>query len=197
VAKQATPVRTFHPSGTSLVEATPLELGVAELTTGADILVKEHATYAVRGKMTGNPTAFAGMTLTPEDEASLSLSISSSNIKPTGEFEFMNVPPGRYTLTYLGRMGEGSSLVNTTVTVTADVNDLSVPVTALISVHGQIRLSPVTLNFDLSQAKVELEAADVLIGPSFSAPVRSDGTFVIGNCNPGHYFVRVKTPQGR
>jgi hypothetical protein len=189
-------VRTFHPSATMIDDAEPVAVEVGSDVRAANIVVQQRATHAIRGKIISGPVLAAAMNLTPADEDSTALALSGANLGPTGEFAFLDVPPGLYKLTYLASIGKGSSQVETEIRVEdADVTGVTVAIPPPATIRGQITVNPAEAQLDLSKLTVTLVAADALVGPSYSAGVHTDGSFVIDACSPGRYQVAIKGPQ--
>lgn len=93
----------YHPSSATRTDATPITLGRDDARVGVDVQLRLAPTYRVSGTLTGSPESVASMPVWLShvgDEASgpgseVAMTLSGAN----GDFTFLNVPPGDYTLT--------------------------------------------------------------------------------------------------
>lgn len=93
---------TFHPGGSTLAQATLIELKSGDEHTGADVTLAPVPTSRVSGVVEGPSEALANLTvrLLPAGLESLGLGAETATalVSADGAFTFLNVPPGAYTI---------------------------------------------------------------------------------------------------
>ena len=92
----------FHPVGSSVTEATAIDIKIGEDRPGVDIALTPVAAVRVSGIVDGPPEAFSGLTLRllPAGLENLGLGAEAATalVAGNGSFTFLNVPSGTYTL---------------------------------------------------------------------------------------------------
>ncbi len=192
------PVPTYHPSAMTLREAFPIVVGLGELVSGKDIVVRRAATFAVAGRLrkAGPPPDFASVSLVPDGEEPTAVIVGKNALGPGGSFAFGDVAPGDYTLSYLAGTAQGVSVGTASVSVLdRAITDLVIDVVPPVSVHGSVIIENDS-GKEVSDVKVRLVTAGAAIGPGYTASVERDGRFVFGGCSPGQYSVGVRSPTG-
>ena len=197
----AAPVPTYHPFAAALIEATAVPVRAGERAAGKDITVREARTYSISGvlRAAGRAPEFASLTLLPEGEEPTALLVGNNMLGPEGTFRLTNVPSGDYHLMYLAGTDQGISSGRVDVRVAdEDVKDLLIEAPPPVSVEGVVRIedSESGASVPVSETKILITAADVLIGPSYSAEVADDGRFVLEACSPGRYLAEIEPPRG-
>src|SRR5204862_1418890 len=103
-------------------------------------------------------------------------------VGPDGEFEFLSVAPGVYTVRTLPEMG----FANTMITVEDGTDLNNVGVGAGVRVRGEV----VPLHFGTRPSEViNLTLDDPAGGPSVSAAIGENGLFEFPKVGPGTYRV--------
>jgi hypothetical protein len=92
----------FYPNARSLAGAAPLDVSPGQQRTGIDFVWQPTPAAPVSGRLTGPPDAIANCLLRLLPEGSEGLGAGSEQATtiagPTGEFTFIDVPAGAYTL---------------------------------------------------------------------------------------------------
>jgi hypothetical protein len=101
----------YYPGTLSQAEAAPLGIVAGQELNGIDVQVRLVATARVEGTITGadgRPAAGVSMHLaSTEPGQTAAIGPKFTNSTTDGKFSFVNVPPGRYTLTARGGSGGG------------------------------------------------------------------------------------------
>jgi hypothetical protein len=92
----------FHPAGSSVAEASPIEIKFGEERPGIDVSLTPAPAVRVSGVVDGPVEALTRLTLRllPAGLETLGLGAETATalVAPDGSFTFLNVPPGTYTL---------------------------------------------------------------------------------------------------
>ena len=196
------PLRTLYPGASSLAQATPIVVGPGEDRSGANIRLITGQTHHIRGLLLGLTTADQGtITIRPAEEEQVFIALGGANYKPDGRFDFADIAPGTYALTYFQVAGDSAKGARRIVVVgDRDVNDIVLPITGSAIITGQIRIDgdsvEGTKSIDLQKLKLTLVAADAVMGPNARATIQPDGQFVIKNIIPGRYAIQADPPPG-
>jgi hypothetical protein len=186
-------VRTYYPTSLTSAASTPITLGVGEETPGVLIHVQSAQMSHVTGRVLGPPDLWGGSTvdLHYADEDQLAM-LFGPNLSAEGTFDFPGVAPGRYLLTVRSTRGGGHRVVDVGGSdVTADVQ--FVP---NVTVSGTWAVQGAGVAGAAAAPRIDLTAADAVIGPSYTATVHSDGTFSAAGVFPGRYFLNVSPANG-
>ena len=196
-------LRTFSPGVIRLADATPIVVQAGDERSGVNIRMLVGQTHHVKGRLFGlNPTDRGGVTLLPQGEEQLFIGAGSGNVKPDGTFDFPGIGPGIYTLSYIQVSGEAAKGGRRSVEVgDQDLNDVALAITRPGTIRGHISIEgkppekSEPANFQ--SLHVALTASDVLVGPTSTAAILSNGSFIIQNIiTPGRYLVRADAPPG-
>lgn len=197
-ASARSPLRTFYPSAASAAQATPIIVGAGEARLGLSVRLLSGQTHSVRGMVVGLlPTDQGAIQMHPEDEQQVFIAIGGANYKPDGSFEFANVAPGAYVLSYFQVSGDSAKSARRVVTVgDRDVNDVVLSIANSVAIAGRIRVEGTGSGdaVDFSKLRVNLSSSEALVGPSVNATMGTDGGFVIQNIIPGRYRLRTDPP---
>lgn len=194
-------LRTFHPGVTTASSATPMVFQPGEEKAGVNITLVAGQTHHVRGGVVGlSPTDRGTISLQPDDEEQIFIGAGGSNYKPNGTFDFANVNPGSYVLTYIQMSGETAKGARRFITVgDYDVNNIVLSLATPTTISGRIKIEGTSSEGskpDLQKLQVMLTTADALIGPNAKATILADGSFVIRDIVPGRYLVKSQAPAG-
>jgi hypothetical protein len=98
---QAYPI-AFHPGTTSILGATAIELEPGETREQVDVNLRPSPAVRVSGRVVAPPESIRGLVLRLVGEGLDDLGegseVATTLVAPTGEFTFLNVPAGAYTL---------------------------------------------------------------------------------------------------
>lgn len=194
----ARPVRTFYPAATALTLAVPVQVGVGEDVQDVDIRTQKIRTHRLRGKVLGDrrETDFGAMNISPEDQDATALVAGGGSVGPDHTFEFTDMAPGFYRITYLVTSGGIPSVTREVFQVgDKDVDDAVLSVAAPVSIHGSVRVEGVDQPH-LSDVQLQLASIEALVAPNFSAQVQPTGSFVIEDVSAGKYLLRARVPPG-
>ncbi len=201
IVASSRPLRTFYPGVASMSQATPIIVGPGEQRTGVDIRLLNGSTHHIRGTLVGlEPSDHGSISIRPLDEEQVFVAFGGSNYKPDGSFEFADIGPGTYVLTYVQVGGDTAKGARRVVDVgDRDVNDVVLPITSSAVISGILKVDGDTVTskpVDFQKVRVNLDPADTLVGPNARAAVESDGRFAIRNIVPGRYVVHVDPLPG-
>ncbi|HLJ28679.1 MAG TPA: carboxypeptidase-like regulatory domain-containing protein [Candidatus Angelobacter sp.] len=185
-------VRTYYPTSLTLAASTPVPLGVGEEASGVLVHVQSAKMSHVAGRVLGPPDLWGGSTvdLHYADEDQLAM-LYHPNLSAEGTYDFPEIAPGRYLLTVRSTRGGGHRVVDVSSSdVTADVEFIP---NATVSGTWVVQGAKVG---GVAAPRVDLTAADAVIGSSYVATVHSDGTFSATGVFPGRYFVKVSVASG-
>jgi hypothetical protein len=156
--------------------------------------------HHIRGAVVGLASTDQGsITIHPEDEEQVFIAVGGANYKPNGSFDFANIDPGTYVLTYFQVSGERAKGARQLVAVgERDVNDVVLSITSSATIVGRIKVegAPAGNSKPIDFQTLKLTLSDALVGPNAKATVQPDGRFVIRNIVPGRYVVRMDAPPG-
>ena len=92
----------FYPASTSIADATPITLRDGESREGLDVVLSPAPAVRVSGRVDGPPTAIRGLVLrlvaAGLDDLATGSEVATTVVDAGGEFTFLNVPAGAYTL---------------------------------------------------------------------------------------------------
>src|SRR5689334_3381476 len=186
-------VRTYYPTSLTLAASTPITLGVGEEASGVLVQVQSAQISHVVGRVLGPPDLWGGSTVNLHyaDEDQLGI-LYGPNLSAEGMYDFPGVAPGRYLLTVRSTRGGGHREVDVSSSdVTADVQfvpNVTVSGTWVVQGTGAVGAA--------AMPRIDLTAADAVVGSSYVAAVYSDGTFSAPGVFPGRYFVKVSLANG-
>jgi hypothetical protein len=187
-------VHTYYPASLTLGASTPIILGVGEESSGVSVHVQSAPTSHVVGRVLGPPDLWAGsmVDLHYADEDPIVILYGAGNLSAEGAYDFSNIAPGKYLLTVRSTRGGGHRVVDVgSSDVTADVQ--FVP---NVTVRGTWVAQGAGVAGGVAVPRIDLTPADAVIGSSYVATVRSDGTFSATGVFPGRYFVNVSLANG-
>ncbi len=187
-------VRTYYPTSLTLAASTPIPLGIGEESSGVLVHVQSAKMSHVAGRVLGPPDLWSSsmVDLHYADEDPLAILYGSGNLSAEGTYDFPEIAPGRYLLTVRSTRGGGHRVVDVgSSDVTADVEFIpNATVSGTWVVQGAKAAGGVAV------PRIDLTAADAVIGSGYVATVHSDGTFSATGVFPGRYFVKVSVPSG-
>lgn len=186
-------VRTYYPASLTLGASTPITLGIGEESSGVSVHIQSAPTSHVAGRVLGPPDSWGGSTvdLHYADEDQMAM-LYAPNLSAEGAYDFPGIAPGKYLLTVRSTRGGGHRVVDVSSSdVTADVEFVpNVTVRGTWVVQGARAVGAAVV------PRIDLTAADAVIGSSYVATVHSDGTFSAAGVFPGRYFVKVSLANG-
>jgi protocatechuate 3,4-dioxygenase beta subunit len=198
---------TFHPGATRALDSDTVVLKASDDRQGIDIIVRAVTPRRVSGQLVGitlDPTGLTMILIRESDspDAQALSAIAPAHVTPNGGFEFVGVPPGRYSLEAFpsGKQDRWASI--SLMVDDEDVNGLVVPLSAGTPVTGRLEFSGGSTRPDateLMRARVSLVPAEltprmmIATGASgstgFSGTASADGTFRIDGVPPGRYMM--------
>ena len=194
---------TYYPNVTDSSKATVVEVSEGAELTDINITVGLRMdTYTIKGKVvdkeSGKPIANVrfGLAMMSNGTVQNYLPIrSTSNAK--GEFTVSNVPPGKYSV-LLQTDGNSPLFAELTVVevVDQDVSDVVVNVSAGASLSGTVVLENITdkrIQAQLSKMQVHayVRTTEQQSMSWRTAPIRSDGNFLIQGLPPGSVYINM------
>jgi hypothetical protein len=212
----------FYPGVPSMSRATVVTVASGQDRSGVDLSLSPMKTASVSGTLMGPDGAVAStaLHLVPAGDGTMSeLEGSATMTGPSGDFTFLGVPPGQYTVTVVRTprasaptatsADDATLFADTAVTVgNRDVSDMLVPLQRAARVAGHIEFDGTRDQPDaamLMRVQVTLEQAgamtSTMAADTSSVPLRSGhaddtGAFKTTGAPPGHYLVRVGTLPG-
>ena len=186
-------VRTYYPTSLTLAASTPITLGVGEEASGVLVHVQSAQMSHVVGRVLGPPDLWGGSTvdLHYADEDQMAM-LYGPNLSAEGTYDFPRVAPGRYLLTVRSTRGGGHRMIEVSSSdVTADIEFVPNATVSGTWVVQRARAAGAA-----AVPRIDLTAADAVIGSSYVATVRPDGTFSADGVFPGRYFVKVSPASG-
>jgi hypothetical protein len=194
-------VRTFYPGTTTIDQATLISIHAGDEQSDIVVPLLTGQTHHVRGRVQGlSPSDRGALSLQPEDEEQVFIAAGSGTLKADGTFDFPNVSPGSYVLSYFQISGETAKGARQVISVGNDDVDIALALAGGATIQGHIRLDGTPSSSSESTAFQGLDlkfvGADALIAPRIQARLRADGSFVVSNIPPGRYLIETKAPAG-
>jgi protocatechuate 3,4-dioxygenase beta subunit len=192
-------VPTYYPGATDESKATLVRVEAGAELRDLDIHMRKARVFQVVGKVvtadTGAPVGNTGVRMM-EDNAGT----SSSQITPDGSFEFLRVPPGKYTISeYQTSQNKTISVGHLAVTIAnGDVEGLVLKVGPGLEISGHIRIDGTSA---ASRMSLDLRTATRRWTDSRTnrdnGVVAGDGSFVFHDIDPDVYTVTIRNqPAG-
>lgn len=198
---------TFHPGNTRIADALPITVSHGDSRQGVNITMLAVTPRRVSGRIAGgepNPGSAHKLLLFQEDEDPAAIGISEItpvSLTPQGEFEFVGVTPGRYTLEAYPASGKGQWASVALTVSDRDVTDVLVTLTDGATLTGRLEFAGSALRPDgdtLEKARVGLSPVDltpaamIRAGTSgsigYSGTIDRNGSFTIRDVPPGRYL---------
>lgn len=201
VIKEIAPrfVRTYFPNTTDISQASPIIVRAGEMSNVV-IDVPKIKTFNIRGQISGTEgyTDDFMMYISSGDIEETNKVIGGGFLKPDNTFEFADVAPGSYVITYIGNYPRSTVYIKENITVgERDINNLNISPLQPVELKGKIKYGGNPKEIDLSKIKLALRPTNGLIGPSFTAEIDSIGNVRFGRTiTSGTYTVTTSFPQG-
>jgi hypothetical protein len=212
----------FYPGVPSAGRATVVTVASGQDRNGVDLALSPVKTVSVSGMLIGpdGPVASTALHLLPAGDGIMSeLETSATMTSERGDFTFLGIPPGKYTVTLLRtprsavpsatNSDEATLFAETAVTVgDRDVSNMLVTLQRAPGIAGQFEFDGPRDLPDaavLTRVPVTLERADSMTSmmgaatspvPLPSGHADDTGAFKTSGAPPGHYLVRVGTLTG-
>ncbi len=225
----STYAQVFHPSATDVAGASLISVGAGEERDGVDITLQLVPTVKVSGTVTrpdGQRAAGAQVVVAPLDQPMLDpLALLFRNISPrntpNGEFSFLDLQPGRYTISARAPSAAGPSAAGgagtpggrgapppildlwatAEITVSGtDIEGLSLALQPGMTMSGRVVFEGTTpAPDDLSRVSVRLTAPPTSGGLTITSGttsnvVSANGKFSIRGLSPGAYELNASAP---
>jgi hypothetical protein len=212
----------FYPGVPSAGRATVVTVASGQDRSGIDLALSPMKTVSVSGTLMG-PDGAVGSTalhLVPAGDGTMSeLETSATMTGPSGDFTFLGVPPGQYTVTVVRaprapappatNTDDATLCADTPVTVgNRDVSDMVVTLQRAARIAGHFEfdgardrpdaatLMGVPVILERTDATMSMVAADQSPVPPPTGHADDTGAFKTTGAPPGHYRVRVGTLSG-
>lgn len=200
----------FYPGVPSAARATVIAVASGQDRNGVDFALSPTKAVSVSGMLIG-PDGAAGNTtlhLVPAGDAIMSdFDTSATMTGQSGDFTFLGVPPGRYTVRALrapratpAGADNLTLFAETAVTVgSRDVSNLVVPLQRTARIAGHLEFDGTGERPDaaaLKRVSVTLEQADGTRSTIPAVHAGDTGAFTTAGAPPGHYLVRVGATAG-
>jgi len=200
-------VTTFHPRGTTIVDATVFDIAAGESRPNVDVHLAPQPRVTIAGRAEGpsGPLAQVAIELLPDPKLlPMRLGVPYVNSHDDGTFEFMGVPPGLYRLVARRQLRDSDEIRTDTEGLNAsmplpvenkDITDLVVTLRPGVLVNGLIGTDGTSLPAN-ARVTARLESLDEryrLGGATLPTP---GDQFAITGVRPGRYVLKVNTPPG-
>lgn len=176
-----------------------MTVGLGEPVLGIDIVAQRARMYNVSGvlRTAGPQPEFASMSLVPSGESLPALVVGSGVLGRSGKFAFHGVAAGDYDLYFIAGLEQGISAGRRAIRVAdRDVVGVEIDAQPPVTIIGRVRVENGDMD-GLSEGRIGLRSADLVIGPSYSAIIKDyAGSFELTDCSPGRYMVDVMPPSG-
>jgi protocatechuate 3,4-dioxygenase beta subunit len=188
---------TFYPGTLSAAEAQPISVGIGqELSVQFPVIASRLS--RIRGRVLdsrGAPAAGAGITVLTQSAGSSS-STSAGQVNADGTFAVSGVAAGQHTLRFQTRLGADSEAASVPVTVSGDIDNLSVTLGPGASVTGAVVFdgtAPRTAPGGLTPLRVTLRQVDSqpqlpTFGSSQPGEIDADGHFKMTGASGRVFF---------
>lgn len=209
----------FYPGVPSAVRAAVVTLASGQDRTGIDLSLSPMKTVSVSGMLIGpdGALASAALHLVPAGDVMSDLDTSATMTDPGGEFTFLGVPPGQYTVTVVRaprppavpatNSDDPTLFAETAVTVgDRDVRNVMVTLQRAARIAGRFEFDGIRDRPDAAMLKrvpITLEPADPSATAAGTSPVAlppghadDTGAFKTAGAPRGHYRVRVGALPG-
>jgi len=205
--RATTYVTTFHPRGTTLVDATVFDIAAGETRPNIDIhlVLQPRMTVSGRAETLGGPLAQVVIQLRPDPKLlPLGLGTPQVTSQDDGTFEFMNVPPGQYRLVARRELrdldvirtdADGLNASMPLSVDTKDITDLLVTLRPGVLVNGLLATDGPSFPTN-ARVTARLDSLDERYGRGGVALQTPIDQFAIAGVRPGRYVVKATTPPG-
>jgi hypothetical protein len=193
----------FYPGESDITHASAIEVQPGVNRSGMDLILTSDRLYRIRGRIVNAKTGgviekgfellelfdLSSNALPERDGDSNGMLFKSTYSEDTGEFEFQNVPPGKYGIagSTLGQESGGSVIVQ----VDADIENVKLPYGSGTTISGTLR----------ADGRVDLSSVFIAVTPtvpvegvgSYSSDFDGDSnrTFTIPDVAPGEYRLNI------
>lgn len=198
-------VATYYPGVTSTSEAAPIEVKAGAEITNVDIPLRKRQVFSIRGSaldehgkpLTSPPGFF--VTLVPEGGVGMIANGRMSMLKGN-EFQISNVTPGRYNMVLRVQQSGFESMptgVQPVEVSNGDVEGVAIQMRRGATISGMVVIEGPGEKPAVTGTQVQLMPVDDvarLVPGRLMSPAKEDGSFSIGNVNPGRYLVLTSGP---
>jgi hypothetical protein len=198
--------RSYFPGTPNAGDAQFVSIGLSQEIVGVDFSLSRTRTALVAGRLlssSGEPTTGGGVRLMPSQRSTSVTSVPvGARIRPDGQFEFPNVPPGQYVIQVdRGRRNSWTDGEFGTLPVSvdgADITDLILQTSSGSSIRGRV-----TFDTYLGTKTPQPGAIEILPVPTdpdqapsspATANLHQDWTFEIGGVNGPRRLQLLRAP---
>jgi hypothetical protein len=191
-------IPTYYPSASEISRASPVEVKAGDEIPGVDIILLRQRSYRVQGQVINSvidhpPPSDRGdiviMFQEDEDSQSLASMRRSRADRKTGEFQFLDVRPGRYKFASSYRDGDHEYVgITPAEVINADLMFVRVVISRGADLRG--RVIKEGKNMPSSVTRISAVSRDTgAIGGTSAAETKSDGSFVLVGLPDGLYDI--------
>jgi hypothetical protein len=201
VADQFVPV--FYPNTQTLTQSTPIEVQAGQDMANLAIELRKGPRFHVRGRVGGefSGDSSASLSLHPADQEETFLAIAGGGVQKDGAFDFSEVAPGAYKLTYFSFSGEMVKAAKQLVEITDhDVNGIQLNVLPSARVRARIIVEGVpadaSAQSEISSLSLMLVESGELVAPAFKGKYLGNNMFEFAGVLPGKYGLHASSLKG-
>jgi hypothetical protein len=179
---------TFYPSSLSMGNAQKIHLENGQNQSGINIFMQRGLTHSVKGKIaaTNDASKYKMFAYSPDGTG---LSKDTVKLLPNGDFEFGELPPGRYILGIRNRGADDQILGKTEVNVT-DQDVTGVVITPFNPAQVRVRIRMEGEDEPITSGSVLLNpVSDSDFRVSLFEHATNDGLYKMQNVVPGKYRI--------
>jgi len=201
VADQFVPV--FYPNTQTLTQSTPIEVQTGQDIANLAIELRKGRRFHVRGRVVGE---FLGdgsesLSLHPADQEETFLAIAGGGIQKDGAFDFSDVAPGAYKLTYFSFSGGMVKAAKQLVEITDhDVNAIQLNLLPSARVRARIIVegapADASAQSEISSLSLMLVESGELVAPAFKGKYLGNNMFEFPGVFPGKYGLHATSLKG-
>lgn len=200
-ADQFVPV--FYPNAQALTQSTPIEVQAGQDIPNIAIELRKGPRFHVRGHVVGefSGDGSASLSLHPADQEETFLAIAGGGVQKDGTFDFSEVAPGAYKLTYFSFSGGMVKAAKQHVEITDhDINGIQLNVLPSARVQARIIVEGApadpSARSEMSSLNLMLVESGELVAPAFKGKYLGNNMFEFAGVLPGKYELHAGSFKG-